>query len=129
MKNCPNCLKDFEPNSGKQKFCSDKCKVAFGRKLAKDGVTTADKIPPPENEKNESKNSYSWVNKIEKYCGEEGITPEDLILSHKERFKAVKSKKGSNMSNSEEKPKSNTRDETTSSSFWFSDYRKKKLGL
>jgi hypothetical protein len=129
MKNCPNCLKDFEPNSGKQKFCSDKCKVAFGRKLAKDGVTTADKIPPPENEKNESKNSYSWVEEIEKYCGEEGITPEDLILSHKERNKPLRNKKGSNTSNKEDKRNLGKKNETESNSFWFSDYRKKKLGL
>jgi len=32
MKNCQNCNSEFEPNSGKQKFCSDKCKVAFSRK-------------------------------------------------------------------------------------------------
>lgn len=51
MKNCPNCLQDFEPNSGKQKFCSDKCKVSFARKTAKgiEGVKTANEVPQPQN--------------------------------------------------------------------------------
>ena len=31
MKVCLNCNEEFEPNSGKQKFCTDKCKVAFSR--------------------------------------------------------------------------------------------------
>lgn len=54
MKTCLNesCGKDFEPNSTKQRFCSDRCRVAFNRaKKAKENlgdlghkVTTANKI-------------------------------------------------------------------------------------
>lgn len=35
MKVCDNCQVEFEPKSPKQKFCSDKCKVAFSRKKAR----------------------------------------------------------------------------------------------
>lgn len=42
MKICLNCNKEFEPNSGKQKFCTDKCKVAFSRN--KKLVTTETKV-------------------------------------------------------------------------------------
>ena len=36
MKNCQNCQIEFEPNSGKQKFCSDKCKMSFSRNAKKE---------------------------------------------------------------------------------------------
>lgn len=42
MKICLNCNEEFEPNSGKQKFCTDKCKVAFSRN--KKLVTTETKV-------------------------------------------------------------------------------------
>jgi len=32
MKKCKHCNSDFEPKSKKAEFCSDKCRVYFGRK-------------------------------------------------------------------------------------------------
>lgn len=42
MKKCTFCCNDFEPNHGKQKFCSGKCRVASLR--AKTGANHPEKI-------------------------------------------------------------------------------------
>lgn len=48
MKSCLNCQIDFEPNSGKQKFCSDKCKVAFSRQKKEPTTEPEEKAIPKE---------------------------------------------------------------------------------
>ncbi len=105
-----------------------------------DKVTTADKIPDLEGYHHhtsvENKNYLSdalkekgvfdskWIKEIEDYCGKEGITPEDLILSHKA---GRKSKKGTNALETEKTANLPDRDAKGMHSTWFGDYRKKKL--
>jgi hypothetical protein len=124
MKNCQNCLKDFEPNSGKQKFCSDRCKVSFARKLAKGDVTTANKIKPPIKEsipdKVEKKVENNWVKEVEDFCNKENITPIDLIVSYNLK-KSLKKE-------SPVEKKELTNEPTFGDSF-VSSLRKRKCGL
>ena len=91
-KKCLQCDKPFEPNHGKQKFCSDKCKVAYSRAQKKsvdpglnkfDGVfkKIAKESGLPDN---------TWQQSIEEYCGIIGMTPAELIADHK-RMAGIKS--------------------------------------
>src|SRR5688572_25699618 len=80
---CPNCEEKFEPNHGKQIFCSDRCKVAHGRSKAKElGLVPASEIAPPE---------APWVAKMEEFCNANGITPFDLISYYKTKKSIVAS--------------------------------------
>lgn len=106
----------------------------------KDKVTTADKIAAPEIKNMEEAYLISdwyvkyqrdnpWIFKIENYCEKEGITTEDLILSHKERNKPQKSKKGTNSLEQEKSAAIEPLSNTNGYSNWRSEYTKKKLGL
>lgn len=56
-----------------------------------EGLTTADKIPPP------APKVPEWVQRVEKYCSKEGISPDDLIIAHKtlmSNFSPVEAKEG-----------------------------------
>lgn len=83
---CENCQEEFETESGKKRFCTDRCRVAFNR--AKDKVFT------PENyEKLPSfLKQPKWVKEIEDYCGNAGILPSELIEFHRSANKGVVSK-------------------------------------
>lgn len=48
MKKCPNCSKDFEPNHGKQLFCSTNCRIANSRKKQTNLPTDTTEKPPTE---------------------------------------------------------------------------------
>lgn len=67
-----------------------------------EGVTTADKIPPPVSPKIEATNGDifesmfkhqsmpDWASEIELYCEKNGLTPYDLIDCHKNSLKSPK---------------------------------------
>jgi hypothetical protein len=90
-KNCKNCSKDFEPNHGKQIFCSDNCKVYYSRKkaivsptggveISKEGSKMS--VPDPEL----TKKRIDWLDAYKRacdYCDTAGISPDDLIEFHK----------------------------------------------
>lgn len=81
MKECPNCKENFKPKIGKQKFCSDKCKVAFARKTAKalglkSGKTMLDEI-------REDNKKVEWVKEVEDFCNKNGCTHKELIEAYK----------------------------------------------
>lgn len=74
------------------------------------------------------KNTVEWIVTIEKYCELEGITPLDLILSHRERNKPIKSKKGTKTPKTEENVSNDTGGGKKDRSNWFDTYRKSKTG-
>lgn len=100
-----NCGKQFKPNHGKQKFCSDRCKVAASRanKTAKKKkvivksvtISSTRESPvisvPPEVGKamlqspvcKKSPDPVSEPSKVSQYCLAAGITEDDLISFHK----------------------------------------------
>ena len=60
MKKCKRCGKDFTPKNPKGKFCSDKCRVYFGREVLVKNHTEPDKPKDYTKKaaKNESINNY-----------------------------------------------------------------------
>lgn len=74
------------------------------------------------------KNTVEWIVTIEKYCELEGITPLDLILSHKERNKPLKPKKGTKTPKTEENASNDAGSTKKDRSNWFDTYRKSKTG-
>lgn len=106
----PACCATFETDSKKKRFCSDRCRVAYGRSLAKGDVTTADKIPVPpakiEDKKVALPADYlavkniklelpSWAKAIEDYCNKSGCMPSDLIDAHQNKStSSIGQKKG-----------------------------------
>ncbi len=104
---CTNCNLEFEQNSGKQKFCSDKCKVAYARASKKPITTDKEEIiglsefheemikKCDEHDKlslkiQSLKLTEKWIGIIEDFCSNERIFPLDLIECYKNRNKAVK---------------------------------------
>ena|SRR6185312_702863 len=134
---CNLCGNTFNAQRSTAKFCCDLHRTLFGKLSTEEKVEKLKQLDTslksgseiPVSEKGQTKNSYSWVEEIEKYCGSEGILPEDLIKSYKERNKSVKKSKGVIGSNEEEITSKGINQGKESKSFWFSDYRKKKLGL
>lgn len=140
--NCKFCFNSFEAKRNTATFCCDLHRTLFGKlsndeKLEKSKrlagislgtlsgkVTTANNVTPPEEKKQEE-----WVTNIEKYCELEGITPIELIETHKSRNKPLKSKKGTNTLKDEESAKYGSKIGNVGKSKWFDDYRKSKLGI
>lgn len=123
----------FKEKKGKE-FNSDILKVKNSLNELKDKVTTANEVPPPKSktmldEIIEDRKKEKWVTDIEKYCELEGITPEDLILSHKERKKPLKQKKGTNTPKNDESVENGSKTGNSGHSNWFEGYRKAKLGI
>lgn len=96
MKECINCKKEFEPNSGKQKFCSGKCKMAFSRNKKLVNTVIKPEFIPKCKEVETISTVTSWIKEIEDYCGEQGILPSDLIEAHKSLM-SLKIKKDDNI--------------------------------
>lgn len=88
-KNCENCLGEFETDSGKKRFCSDRCRVAFNR--AKDKALAVIKATT----KSDASGKYielNWIKEIEDYCSNAGVLPADLIEFHRNHHKPIKGK-------------------------------------
>lgn len=70
---CLNCEAPFVSNSEKKKFCSDKCRVVYSRKL-KGG-----KITPEVVSENVKIIEAAWITEVREFCDKQGIIPQDLI--------------------------------------------------
>lgn len=139
---CKFCFNPFEAKRKTATFCCDLHRTLFGNlsdkeKLEKakqlaeislgdlsDKVTAADKVTIPEEKKPEK-----WMVDIETYCELEGITPIDLIETHKSRNKTQKKKKGTNPQKDNESAENGRKTGNAGKSKWFDDYRKSKLGI
>lgn len=75
MKHCAVCQTDFEPKNAKGIYCSNKCKMAAYR-LKRDSPETTQPLAQHIKPSN-------WQESIAHYCQEQGITPEDLVDTHK----------------------------------------------
>ena len=75
MKQCAVCGGDFEPKNSKGIYCSNKCKMTAYR-LKKDTPPVVQPLSP-------QINASVWQESVTKYCDEQGITPDDLIDTHK----------------------------------------------
>lgn len=83
MKHCKVCNKEFEPTSAKQVFCSPACKMKEARAKKKLPVEkTFDGVFKKLAEQNGLVDK-TWEKEIEEYCGVAGITPKELIETHK----------------------------------------------
>jgi hypothetical protein len=78
MKNCKKCGKEFEPNHGKQLFCSVNCKVAYFRANGKKEIVEE----PAKTETAINSSELDQWNKVKLYCSENDLTPDKLILYH-----------------------------------------------
>lgn len=84
MKQCPVCQVEFEPNSAKQVFCSDKCRV----KNSRDKSLSIIQPPMPANPFLERMPNTPppvlpiWAQVIDKYCKSKGITSDKLIEAY-----------------------------------------------
>lgn len=107
-RNClnPDCGKEFAPNHGKQKYCSDRCKVHYSRlkkdnpPAFKDGMNKNNAngvlvLPKKSVEAKfikatiEAQKNIEWIKIVEDYCNQQGCTPEDLIEAHKNKNKRI----------------------------------------
>lgn len=132
-KQCNHCKKEFQPNHGKQIFCSTNCRVASSRSKKE---ISGNSIKPKEADKFFQK---GWVPLIEKYCLEEaGIDPEALIEQHRsfkkkiaELSKAIPKVQVIDLTNNPPKTNFtiNTEPAKASLSKWAEEYRRKKTGI
>lgn len=78
-----SCGKEFEPNSNRQRFCTNKCKRKAAIIAGGQDVTSAAEVAPPEKPKSENiiptANVEPWIKKVHDFCIKENITPDDLI--------------------------------------------------
>lgn len=68
----------------------------------------------------------NWIEKIETYCNNNGILPEDLILAH-QQFQGGKIK--AKTSKSAQKDKKGVESHKNDKSNWAEQYRKSKTGI
>lgn len=87
---CLNCGNKFEAKRSTAKFCKPACRVSYSRNedlKSSELAVTQSAISPPCGDKNDSvsekpEKKPDWVIKIEQYCNNQNITPDDLIEFH-----------------------------------------------
>lgn len=98
MKNCKHCNQEFEPNHGKQLFCSDACKMAHHRSDKNSGTVKGvlhDLLPSVDAKTGNVIINWRpvWVTEFDSFFEKEGITPEKMLAEYVEMKKQKTSEK------------------------------------